>query len=90
MLGLTSFVTGLNAPIGFEAPNDGTNRIFIIEQPGTIRIIQGSSLIVTPFLDITSKIESGGEKGLLGLAFHPSFSANGLFYVDYKLFQNPP
>ncbi|PYV11936.1 MAG: glucose dehydrogenase [Acidobacteria bacterium] len=40
MLGLTSFVTGLNAPIGFEAPNDGTNRIFIIEQPGTIRIIE--------------------------------------------------
>jgi len=83
MLALSNFVPGLTAPVGFEAPNDGTNRIFIIEQPGTIRIIQGGPLLATPFLDITSKVESGGEKGLLGLAFHPSFSVNGRFYVDY-------
>src|SRR2546428_14146435 len=83
MLALSNFVTGLTAPVGFEAPNDGTNRIFIIEQPGTIRITQGGSLLATPFLDITSKVESGGGKGLLGLEFHPSFSAKGRFYVAY-------
>jgi glucose/arabinose dehydrogenase len=82
-LALTNFVSGFASPLGFEAPNDGTSRIFIVEQGGTIRIIQGSSLLPTAFLDITSKIESGGEKGLLGLAFHPNFSVNGKFYVDY-------
>src|SRR2546425_3414809 len=83
MLGLTSFVRGLNAPIGFEAPNDGTNRIFIIEQAGTIRIIQGGVLLATPFLDITSKIESGGEQRMIGPAIQPRLSANGRFYVEY-------
>ncbi len=83
MLALSNFVTGLTAPVGLEAPNDGTNRIFIVEQGGTIRIVQASSVLATQFLNITSKIESGGEKGLLGLAFHPNFSANHRFYVNY-------
>ena len=83
MLALSSFVTGLSAPVGFEAPGDGTNRLFVIEQGGAIRIIQNGSLLATPFLDITSKVESGNEKGLLGLAFHPSFTANRRFFVDY-------
>lgn len=83
MLALSSFVTGLNAPVGLEAPNDGTGRLFVIEQGGTIRIIQNGSLLSTSFLDITSKVESGGEKGLLGLAFHPNFSTNRRFFVNY-------
>jgi len=68
---------------GLEAPNDGTNRLFAVQQGGTIRVIQNGSLVATPFLDIRSKVESGGEKGLLGLTFHPSLSANRKFYVDY-------
>ncbi len=83
MLALSSFVTGLNVPVGLEAPNDGTGRLFVIEQGGTIRIFQDGSLLSTPFLDITSKIESGGEKGLLGLALHPNFSSNRRFFVYY-------
>ena len=83
MLALASFVTGLSAPVGFEAPGDGTNRLFVIEQGGAIRIIQNGSLLATPFLDLRSKVESGDEKGLLGLAFHPNFTANRRFFVDY-------
>ena len=82
-LELSNFVSGLHAPLGFEAPNDGTNRIFIVQQGGTIRIIQAGSVLPTPFLDVTSKIESGGEKGLLGMACHPNFSVDRRFYVDY-------
>src|SRR5437016_12668131 len=82
-LRLSAFETGLNLPVGFEVPDDGTNRIFIVEQAGTIRIIQAGSLLPAPFMDVTSKVESGGEKGLLGLAFHPNFGANPRFYVDY-------
>jgi glucose/arabinose dehydrogenase len=69
--------------VGLEAPNDGTGRLFVVQQGGTIRVIQNGSLLATPFLDITSKVESGVEKGLLGLSFHPNFSANHKFYVDY-------
>jgi glucose/arabinose dehydrogenase len=85
MLALSSFVSGLVSPVGFEAPSDGTNRIFILQQGGAIRIIQNGSLMATPFLDVSAKtgFVSGGETGLLGLAFHPAFRANGKFYVYY-------
>jgi glucose/arabinose dehydrogenase len=85
MLALSPFVTGLTSPVGFETPNDSTNRIFIPQQGGAIRIIQNGTLLSAPFLDVSSKpgFESGGEKGLLGLAFHPGFNAGGKFYVYY-------
>jgi len=85
MLALSPFVSGLTSPVGFEAPNDGTNRIFILQQGGAIRIIQNGALLSAPFLDVSSNpgFESGGEKGLLGLAFHPGFNASGKFYVYY-------
>jgi glucose/arabinose dehydrogenase len=82
-LALENFVSGLNSPLGFETPDDGTNRIFIVEQGGTIRVVQAGVVLPTPFLDISSQVESGGEKGLLGMACHPNFSASGRFYVDY-------
>jgi glucose/arabinose dehydrogenase len=66
-----------------ENPRDGTGRLFVLEQGGKIRIIQGGSLLAVPFLDVTSLIESGGEEGLLGLAFHPSYAQNGRFFIDY-------
>ncbi len=83
MLDLSTLVNGLTAPVGIEVPNDGTGRMFVLEQAGRIRIIQNGTLVPTPFLDVSSKVESGGEKGLLGLAFHPSFSSNGRFFVYY-------
>jgi glucose/arabinose dehydrogenase len=78
-------MTGLTSPVGFEMSNDGTNRIFILQQGGAIRIIQNGELLSAPFLDVSSNagFESGGEKGLLGLAFHPGFNASGKFYVYY-------
>jgi glucose/arabinose dehydrogenase len=83
VLALTAFVSGLTAPIGMEIPTDGSGRLFVLEQAGRIRIIQSGALVAIPFLDITSKVESGGEEGLLGLAFHPSFSANRRFFIYY-------
>lgn len=75
--------TGLTSPIGVANAGDGTNRLFIIEQGGAIRIWDGTQLLPTPFLDINLLVLSGGERGLLGLAFHPDYETNGYFYVNY-------
>jgi glucose/arabinose dehydrogenase len=82
-LALTPVVSGLTNPLGMESSHDNTGRLFIVEQGGTIRILQNGALNAAPFLDVTSLVESGGEKGLLGLAFHPSYSTNRKFYVNY-------
>ena len=78
----TPVVNGLSSPLFLTAPA-GDSRLFIVEQPGRIRIVKGGQLLATPFLSVSSKITSGGERGLLGLAFHPQYSTNGLFYVYY-------
>ena len=62
---------------------DGSGRLFVLEQTGRIRIIDGGTLLPTPFLDLRSSVLYGGERGLLGLAFHPSYETNGKFYVDF-------
>lgn len=82
-VGLTTLVSGLNNPVDLEQPNDNSGRLFAIEQGGTISIVANGTVISRPFLDITSKVTSGGEMGLLGLAFHPNFAQNHLFYVHY-------
>lgn len=82
-ISLKAVTSGLSAPIGIASANDGSNRLFIIEQGGKIRIVANGILTRTPFLDISSRIVSGGELGLLGLAFHPSYSTNGRFFVNY-------
>jgi len=82
-LALTTVVTGLNNPVDFQQPNDGTNRFFVVEQAGTIRIIQAGAVLPAAFLDIRSRVLFGGEQGLLGLAFHPNYRQNRLFYVNY-------
>jgi glucose/arabinose dehydrogenase len=80
---LTPFVSGLSSPVGMESAHDGSGRFFVPQQGGVIRLVQNGTVNATPFVDITPLVESGGEKGLLGLAFHPSFSTNRKFYVDY-------
>ncbi|HKW73999.1 MAG TPA: PQQ-dependent sugar dehydrogenase [Terriglobales bacterium] len=80
---LQPVVTGLNLPLGLEPSPDSSNRLFVVEQAGTIHIIQNGALLPTPFLDISSKVTTGGEMGLLGLTFHPQFTQNGKFYVNY-------
>jgi len=76
--------SGLNQPTFLTHAGDGSGRLFITERAGRIRILQGGSILGTPFLDIVSKISSGGsEQGLLGLAFHPDYAGNGTFFVHY-------
>src|SRR5688572_33510611 len=77
-LAVVPVATGLAAPVFLTAPaNDA--RLFVLEQAGRIRIIEGGTLLPAPFLDITSIVGSGGERGLLGLAFHPRYATNGFF-----------
>jgi glucose/arabinose dehydrogenase len=74
---------GLDDPIFVSSPPNDIERLFVVEQSGRIKIIKGGSLLPTPFLNITSFISTGGERGLLGLAFHPDFSINGYFFINY-------
>ena len=76
-------VTGFDAPLEIADPGDGSGRLFVAEQAGRIRIVQDGALVDRPFLDITDRIASGGERGLLGLAFHPDFPTDPRFFVDY-------
>jgi glucose/arabinose dehydrogenase len=80
--------TGLSAPVFITNAGDGSKRIFIVEKTGYIRILKNGNLLGTPFLDIHTIIKSGGEQGLLALAFHPSYSTNGIFYVAYTAPRN--
>lgn len=82
-LSLTQVATGLTNPVGLESARDGSGRLFVPEQAGTIRILQNGTVNAAPFLSIGTLVESGGERGLLGLAFHPNFTANRKFYVNY-------
>lgn len=76
-------MNGLTQPVDLQsAPND-TSRLFIAEKTGRIRIFQNGALQPRPFLDISSRVSSGSEQGLLGLTFHPQFATNRRFYVDY-------
>jgi glucose/arabinose dehydrogenase len=80
---LTPVVNGLNNPVDLQQPNDNSSRLFVVEQPGDIRVISNGAVLATPFLDIRSQVTFGGEMGLLGMAFHPEFAQNHLFYVHY-------
>jgi glucose/arabinose dehydrogenase len=74
---------GLSQPVFVTQPNDGQGRLFIVEQTGRIRVISKGVLQTAPFLDLRAKVSTGGERGLLGLAFHPDYRTNGKFYVNY-------
>lgn len=96
-LTLTELISGLSNPVGLANAGDGSNRLFIVEQDGLIRIydLQTEALRTEPFLDIREEVFSladtggGNEQGLLGLAFHPSYATNGLFYVNYTSNPSP-
>ena len=80
---LQPVLSGLSNTVYVTSAHDGTNRLFIIEQAGRIRVAQPGASTSTVFLDIVSRVLSGGERGLLGLAFHPQYSINGRFFVNY-------
>jgi len=80
---LQQLIVGLASPVYVTNAHDGTNRLFIVEQAGRIKVVQSGSTSPSVFLNITTRVLSGGEQGLLGLAFHPQYSSNGRFFVYY-------
>jgi len=81
---LTRIASGLARPVFVTyAPGD-RSRLFIIEKPGRIRVVENGTLLATPFLDISGPVnDNGNEQGLLSMAFDPDYQQNGIFYVDY-------
>lgn len=82
-LDIQSFATGFSSPLDIQ--NAGDERLFVVERGGIIKIVAADgSVKSTPFLNISDRVsKDGGERGLLGLAFHPEYASNGYFYVDY-------
>jgi glucose/arabinose dehydrogenase len=82
-LATVRFLSGVAAPVYLTHAGDDSGRIFIVEQQGRIRIYADGALLTAPFLDITSEVAYGGERGLLSVAFHPNYASNRKFYVYY-------
>jgi glucose/arabinose dehydrogenase len=75
--------SGLDSPVDLKTAPGDRSRLFVVEQGGRIRILRNGQLAPQPFLDVAANISSGGERGLLGLAFHPRYAENGRFFVNY-------
>jgi len=71
------------SPVYLTAPASEPGRLYVVEQGGRIRVVRGGQLQAAPFLDVSDRISRGGERGLLGLAFHPQFATNRRFFVNY-------
>lgn len=84
-ISLTKLAGTWSQPVLLTHAGDSSGRLFIVEQTGKVRIIKFGTPLATPFLDLSSAIATGGEKGLLGLAFHPGFRTNGKVYVNLTL-----
>ena len=82
---LAQVASGFTEPVAIAAlPNASDARLFVAEQAGVVRVIKSDKTVdETPFLDIKNKVKSGGEMGLLGLAFHPKVDVNNYFFVNY-------
>jgi glucose/arabinose dehydrogenase len=79
------YVSGLTRPLGFvQDPSDATVQ-YVVEQGGLIRAVVGGQLQEQPFLDLSESVSSGGEAGLMGLAFPPDYGATGRFYVNFTV-----
>ncbi len=78
----------LSRPIGVYHAGDGSDRLFVVEQSGRIRVLKQGTLSKKYFLDIRNRVSAGGEKGLLGLAFHPNFRKNRRLFVNYTARDN--
>jgi len=80
---LVPIVTGLSSPVFVTHAGDSSHRLFIVEQQGTIRVFHPGASTAPVFLDVREKVLAGGERGLLGLAFHPLYFVNGRVFVYY-------
>ncbi len=81
---LQRLVTGLSNPVFVTHAGDGSGLLYVAEQTGRIRVFEASGKARGTFLDIAGRVQSGGERGLLGLAFHPDYESNGRFFVYYS------
>lgn len=82
-ISLTQYASGLSQPVQITNANDGSGRLFVVQQGGQIRIVKNGVLQSEPFLDITSRVSCCGERGLLGVAFPPKYASKKYFYVNY-------
>lgn len=80
---LTEVASGIGSPTDIQNASDGSGRLFFVRQTGQIMVWKNNVVLPTPLLNISNLIVAGGEQGLLGLAFHPDYRNNGLFYVNY-------
>ncbi len=80
---LVQVASGFTRPVFVTHAGDGSGRLFVVEQGGLIRIIQNGTVLPTPFLNVSGLVSTGNEQGLLGLAFHPNYSQNGQFFINY-------
>ena len=81
-LALRQVISGLDNPTFLTAPA-GDRRQFIVERAGRIRILQDGLVLALPFLDISARVSTAGEGGLLSMAFHPQYAANGQYFIYY-------
>jgi glucose/arabinose dehydrogenase len=82
-LGARLVAAGFQSPLDLQAVAGDSQRLYVVEQAGRIQVVLNGQTLATPFLDISDRLGTGGERGLLGLAFHPDFATNRLFYVNY-------
>jgi glucose/arabinose dehydrogenase len=82
-VGFDEVASGLSAPLAIANAHDGSGRLYIAQQGGQIRIVRDGALAPLPFLDVAERISSGGERGLLGVAFHPRYPVDPRVFVDY-------
>lgn len=82
-IALTQYASGFSNPVHITHAGDGSQRLFIVEQRGQIRIFKNQTLLNRPFLDIADRVSCCGEQGLLSVAFPPGYSSKRYFYVDY-------
>jgi glucose/arabinose dehydrogenase len=82
-LSMRPFARGFDSPLYVTAPSSEPGKLYVVEQPGVIRVLVNGQKQVNPFLDIRSLVRSGGEQGLLSVAFHPRYARNHRFFVDY-------
>jgi len=82
-ISLTRVADGFTRPVAIGNAGDGSGRLFVVEQGGTVRIVRNGTVAPQPFLDISALVTAGGEQGLLGIAFPPGFAARQSFYINY-------
>lgn len=83
LVALTPFITGLSQPIDITHAGDGSDRLFVHEKTGAIKVFSATGTSLGTFLDLSALASTSGERGLLGLAFAPDYATSGRFYVNY-------